>query len=321
VPVVVYDDWNRAGSARAWWVLTHAGIRNVRILDGGLRRGPGRPEAGSVAPEPGDVTVRHDDLYAGALRLCRPSRTTVATCSTRRAPERFRGDIEPIDPVAGHIPAPATRLAPACWPTTAASLRTPTSRRLFDGVDDAALLRSGVTASVVVAALAASASTRAVSRARGPNVFRLNASRRNRLGRLRDAARRRPAQQTRKIANEIVVTNTETGTPARATAGCRRPRRSRRRPPTRRSSDGETNTRRPRGGVINSDITSRRRRSAHPAPRTTRPCGEHDAQRANRHAARRGHLRVDGGETAAAVTDGQHVTTTDGDHGQQRQPE
>ena len=68
VPVVVYDDWNRAGSARAWWVLTAAGIPDVRILDGGLGAWSGPLETGSVTPEPGDVTVAHDDLYAGARR-------------------------------------------------------------------------------------------------------------------------------------------------------------------------------------------------------------------------------------------------------------
>src|SRR5205085_11114844 len=67
VPVVVYDDWNRAGSARAWWLLTAAGIQNVRILDGGLAAWAGGLESGPVTPEPGDVTVGHDDLYAGAL--------------------------------------------------------------------------------------------------------------------------------------------------------------------------------------------------------------------------------------------------------------
>src|SRR4051812_28184486 len=67
VPVVVYDDWNRAGSARAWWVLTAAGIRDVRILDGGLNAWTGPLESGVVTPDSGDVTVAHDDLYAGAL--------------------------------------------------------------------------------------------------------------------------------------------------------------------------------------------------------------------------------------------------------------
>src|SRR4029079_8336091 len=67
VRVVVYDDWNRAGSARAWWVLTAAGIQNVRILDGGLAAWKGECESGPVTPEPGDVTVTHENLYAGAL--------------------------------------------------------------------------------------------------------------------------------------------------------------------------------------------------------------------------------------------------------------
>ena len=65
VPVVAYDDWNRAGSARAWWVLTAAGIADVRILDGGLAAWRGNLESGWVTAEPGDISVTHDDLYAG----------------------------------------------------------------------------------------------------------------------------------------------------------------------------------------------------------------------------------------------------------------
>ncbi len=65
VPVVVYDDWNRAGSARAWWVLTAAGIAGRAHPRRRLGAWTGPLETGSVTPEPGDVTVTHDDLYAG----------------------------------------------------------------------------------------------------------------------------------------------------------------------------------------------------------------------------------------------------------------
>src|SRR5262249_43620568 len=87
VPVVVYDDWNRAGSARAWWVLTAAGIPDVRILDGGLRAWAGTLERGTGTPEPGDITVRHDDLYAGARSTLTAAQAATATLIDARAPE------------------------------------------------------------------------------------------------------------------------------------------------------------------------------------------------------------------------------------------
>lgn len=108
VPVVVYDDWNRAGSARAWWVLRAAGIDDVRILDGGLARwraAGGAVQTGSSTPPPGDIVVEHDDLYAGALpTLTAEEAAEHPNLLDARAPERFRGEVEPVDPVAGHIP-------------------------------------------------------------------------------------------------------------------------------------------------------------------------------------------------------------------------
>jgi thiosulfate/3-mercaptopyruvate sulfurtransferase len=157
VPVVVYDDWNRAGSARAWWVLTAAGLDDVRILDGGLAAWGGGLETGAVVPEPGDVTVRHPDLYAGARRtLSARQATSVPTLLDARAPERFRGDVEPIDPVAGHIPGarnlPSTGQLADDGTFLAA---TDLMRKLEPGDDVGVYCGSGVTASVVVAALAA----------------------------------------------------------------------------------------------------------------------------------------------------------------------
>src|SRR5690606_26705284 len=113
--VVAYDDWNRAGSSRAWWVLRAAGLPDVRILDGGF--GGWLESGGSVEygreyrhadDRIGNVTVAHEDLYAGALpTLSAEEAARIAEKGVlldARAPERFRGELEPVDPVAGHIP-------------------------------------------------------------------------------------------------------------------------------------------------------------------------------------------------------------------------
>ena len=164
--VVVYDDWNRAGSARAWWVLTAAGLANVRILDGGQsgwRSAGGSLETGPVTPQPGNVTVLHDDLYAGS----RPTLTAeeagagVVTLLDARAPERFRGDVEPVDAVAGHIPGAKNIPSGALLADDGTFLANGALAQLFSnhGVDrDArvgAYCGSGVTATIAIAALAA----------------------------------------------------------------------------------------------------------------------------------------------------------------------
>jgi thiosulfate/3-mercaptopyruvate sulfurtransferase len=156
VPVVVYDDWNRAGSARAWWVLTAAGLPDVRILDGGLRAWTGQLQTGSVTPEAGDATVRHGDLYSGGRPTLTARQAAVAdVLLDARAPARFRGDVEPVDPVAGHIPG--ARNVPSTGVLDEQGRFLPDSdlSRLFDGhAPTGVYCGSGVTASVVLAALA-----------------------------------------------------------------------------------------------------------------------------------------------------------------------
>ena len=163
-PVGVYDDWNRAGSARAWWVLTAAGITDVRILDGGWsawKAAGGLVEAGPVDPAPGDVTVAHEDLYAGALPTLTIDEVGHGPLLDARAPERFRGDVEPVDAVAGHIPGarnlPSTMLLSGqetfLDDTALAGLLT--DRGIEPGDPIGVYCGSGITAAVTVAALTA----------------------------------------------------------------------------------------------------------------------------------------------------------------------
>ena len=104
--LVVYDRAGSLGSARAWWVLRWAGHPAVRVLDGGLDawRRCGHPVTAAVpAPAPGSITVRPGSVpVLDAVAAADMARTGVLL--DVRTPERYRGDAEPIDRVAGHVP-------------------------------------------------------------------------------------------------------------------------------------------------------------------------------------------------------------------------
>lgn len=103
--VVVYDAWSSLGAARAWWQLSGCGVV-VRVLDGGWAawQQAGLPiETGDAAPAPGDITLQPFSLPVLDIddAAAWPASGTLLDA---RAPERYRGDTEPMDPIAGHIP-------------------------------------------------------------------------------------------------------------------------------------------------------------------------------------------------------------------------
>ena len=106
-PVVVYDDWGGRAAARAWWLLRYHGHPEVHVMDGGWsgwRKGGGAIESGvepgSGAPAQGDFSSR-----PGGMPVVEADAVlSVEVLIDARAPERYRGEVEPIDPVAGHIP-------------------------------------------------------------------------------------------------------------------------------------------------------------------------------------------------------------------------
>ncbi|KRF17318.1 3-mercaptopyruvate sulfurtransferase [Nocardioides sp. Soil797] len=102
-PVVVYDDWSGHAAARAWWLLRHHGHSDVRVLDGAWSAwlaGGGERETGETTVRPGTFTGE-----PGVMPVVEAeSVTDVDVLIDARAPERYRGASEPIDPVAGHIP-------------------------------------------------------------------------------------------------------------------------------------------------------------------------------------------------------------------------
>ncbi|WP_213878425.1 sulfurtransferase [Pseudomonas sp. dw_358] len=107
--VVLYDDGPGAYAARAWWLLVWLGKREgVYLLDGGLQawHAAGLPLSLDPPPsEPGHFSGEPDpDLWITARQLQARLGQQGLTLIDARAAARFRGEVEPIDPVAGHIP-------------------------------------------------------------------------------------------------------------------------------------------------------------------------------------------------------------------------
>lgn len=151
--VVAYDDVKGIAAARAWWLLRQAGV-DVRVLDGGLRAWTGAGhelESGDVVPTAGDVAL--GEIGADALTIDEAAAFPASgVLLDVRAPERYRGETEPLDPIAGHIPGAVNLPTSAHLAADGTLLDLDTLRASFSavGIDDrtpvAAYCGSGITA-------------------------------------------------------------------------------------------------------------------------------------------------------------------------------
>ena len=157
-PVVVYDATGGMAAARAWWLLRWAGVADVRILDGGLPAWTAAdgelatgaepdPATGDLVVRPGALPVIDADAAAGWSGVLLDA----------RAGERYRGEVEPVDPQAGHIPGAVSAPTADNLDDTGRFHPADTLRARFAAFGDgpvAVYCGSGVTAAHQIAALA-----------------------------------------------------------------------------------------------------------------------------------------------------------------------
>jgi len=152
-PVVAVDDAGGSLAARLWWMLDVLG-HPVAVLDGGRAAWPGREETGPPHPRPAAAFTPRPwpaDAIVDPPALERIVRRGEVPVLDARSPERYRGEVEPIDPVAGHVPGAVS----APWtdnldPRTGRFRRPEDLRRRYEDLGAAggavAMCGSGVTA-------------------------------------------------------------------------------------------------------------------------------------------------------------------------------
>ena len=160
--VVLYDAVGGTSAARGWWLLRWAGVRDVALLDGGLGAWTAAGlelQTGEVVPAPGDVV-----LHAGETEVL--DAEDAAALARRgllldaRAGERYRGEVEPVDTRAGHIPGARSAPTAANLAPDGRFLAPDELRRRFEalgaqpGVPVGVYCGSGVSAAHEIAALA-----------------------------------------------------------------------------------------------------------------------------------------------------------------------
>ena len=159
--VVAYDNSGNMAAARLWWMLRNAGVQDVYLLDGGLAawRGAGLPlEGGTAEALPGDVSLVGGGMPAIDAAAA-GSWPATGVLLDARAGERYRGEFEPVDPRAGHIPGALSAPTSENVDPSGRFLPAAELRRRFEGlgiggdVPVAVYCGSGVTAAHEVAAL------------------------------------------------------------------------------------------------------------------------------------------------------------------------
>lgn len=159
--VVAYDDSGNMAAARLWWLLRYGGFTTVVLLDGGLaawRAAGFELASGEVLPQPGGVSLEFGQMPVISLDEAAnwPARGVLLDA---RAGDRYRGEVEPVDPRAGHIPGALNR--PTSANVAASKKFLPATELARDfaelgilpGTETAVYCGSGVTAAHQIAAL------------------------------------------------------------------------------------------------------------------------------------------------------------------------